>query len=152
MWCKPYRNSFLHRVETQHLAALRTSVTAHRPTGSSLLGFQPSVEEKTVITMNARDKANHSSKGSPHGRRNRYQDECACMTRLWQSKPDVLGGIVKRSLAMVFLGCGATIAKAFGLDDATRPDCYFLVVHPWGAATAIRDLTVARPGVIVRES
>jgi len=30
------------------------------------------------------------------------------------------GGIVKRSLAMAFLGCGATIAKACGLDDATQ--------------------------------
>jgi hypothetical protein len=32
-----------------------------------------------------------------------------------------MGGMVKRSLAMVFLGCGETIAKACGLDDATRP-------------------------------
>ncbi len=31
-----------------------------------------------------------------------------------------MGGIVRRSLAMVFLGCGATIAKAYSLDDATR--------------------------------
>jgi len=29
-------------------------------------------------------------------------------------------GIVKRSLAMVFFGCGAAIAKACGLDDATH--------------------------------
>jgi len=49
---------------------------------------------------------------------------------LWQSKEEVLGGSVKRSLAMAFLGCGATIAKACGLDDATRPDCHFFVVHP----------------------
>ena len=31
-----------------------------------------------------------------------------------------LGGIVKRSLAMASLYMGKTIAKAFGLDDATR--------------------------------
>jgi hypothetical protein len=30
------------------------------------------------------------------------------------------GGIVKQSLAMVFSGAGQTIAKACGLDDATR--------------------------------
>jgi hypothetical protein len=30
------------------------------------------------------------------------------------------GGSVKRSLAMVLPGCDETIAKAFGLDDATR--------------------------------
>jgi hypothetical protein len=30
------------------------------------------------------------------------------------------GGSVKRSLAMVFLGCGAAIAKACGLDAATH--------------------------------
>jgi len=30
------------------------------------------------------------------------------------------GGIVKRSLAMAFCGRGQTIAKACGLDDATR--------------------------------
>jgi len=30
------------------------------------------------------------------------------------------GGIVKRSLAMVLLGCAAAIAKAFGLDAATH--------------------------------
>jgi len=35
---------------------------------------------------------------------------------IWQA----LGGIVKRSLAMVFLECHAAIAKAFGLDDATQ--------------------------------
>jgi hypothetical protein len=32
-----------------------------------------------------------------------------------------MGGIVKRSLAMVARRRDATIAKAFGLDDATRP-------------------------------
>ena len=32
-----------------------------------------------------------------------------------------MGGSVKRSLAMAFLECNAAIAKAFGLDDATRP-------------------------------
>ena len=52
------------------------------------------------------------------------------MTRLWQSKQEALGGSVKRSLAMAFLGCDATIAKAYGLDAATRPDCHFFVVHP----------------------
>jgi hypothetical protein len=31
-----------------------------------------------------------------------------------------VGGSVKRSLAMVFLGCGATIANACGLGAATR--------------------------------
>jgi hypothetical protein len=31
-----------------------------------------------------------------------------------------LGGIVKRSLAMVLYSCERAIAKAFGLDDATR--------------------------------
>jgi len=31
-----------------------------------------------------------------------------------------MGGIVKRSLAMASLGRGKTIAKACGLDDATR--------------------------------
>jgi hypothetical protein len=31
-----------------------------------------------------------------------------------------LGGIVKRSLAMVFWPRERTIAKTFGLDDATR--------------------------------
>ncbi len=31
---------------------------------------------------------------------------------------------------MAFLEWGATIAKAYGLDAATRPDCHFLVVHP----------------------
>jgi hypothetical protein len=31
-----------------------------------------------------------------------------------------MGGIVKRSLAMVLSGCGEPIAKACGLDDATR--------------------------------
>jgi len=31
-----------------------------------------------------------------------------------------MGGIVKRSLAMVSLGYSKTIAKACGLDDATR--------------------------------
>jgi hypothetical protein len=36
-----------------------------------------------------------------------------------RAQPD-LGGIVKRSLAMVFLACGAAIAKACGLDDATH--------------------------------
>jgi len=30
------------------------------------------------------------------------------------------GGIVKRSFAMVFSGACQTIAKAFGLDDATQ--------------------------------
>jgi hypothetical protein len=49
---------------------------------------------------------------------------------LWQSKQEVLGGSVKRSLAMAFLGCGATIAKACGLDAATRPDCHFFVMRP----------------------
>ncbi len=49
---------------------------------------------------------------------------------MWQNKQAVLGGSVKRSLAMAFLGCGATIAKAFGLDAATRPDRHFFVVHP----------------------
>ena len=34
--------------------------------------------------------------------------------------PHMVGGIVKRSLAMVFLRPGQAIAKAFGLDDATR--------------------------------
>jgi len=33
-----------------------------------------------------------------------------------------MGGSVKRSLAMAFLGHSATIAKAFGLDDATLPN------------------------------
>jgi hypothetical protein len=32
-------------------------------------------------------------------------------------KPLGLGGIVKRSLAMAFLRCGATITNACGLDD-----------------------------------
>ena len=36
----------------------------------------------------------------------------------------MLGGIVKRSLAMVALPVRQTIAKAFGLDDATQ---HFLV-------------------------
>jgi len=31
-----------------------------------------------------------------------------------------MGGIVKRSLAMATLQCDRTIAKAFGLDAATR--------------------------------
>ena len=39
------------------------------------------------------------------------------------------GGSVKRSLAIAFLGCGAAIAKAFGLDAATHFDSYFLVVR-----------------------
>jgi len=50
--------------------------------------------------------------------------------RIVQGKQEVLGGSVKRSLAMAFLGCGGTLAKAFGLDAATRPDCHFSVVHP----------------------
>jgi len=40
-----------------------------------------------------------------------------------------MGGSVKRSLAMVLLGCGVTIAKTCGLDDATGFDCEFLAVH-----------------------
>jgi len=51
-------------------------------------------------------------------------------TGLWQSKQGVPGGVVKRSLAMAFLGYDATIAKAFGLDAATRPDCHFPVTYP----------------------
>jgi len=57
-----------------------------------------------------------------------------CTTRLWQSKHDAPGGSVKRSLAMAFPGCGGAIAKAFGLDAATRPDCHLLVVHAFGRA------------------
>jgi len=40
------------------------------------------------------------------------------------------GGSVKRSLAMALLGRGATIAKACGLDAATRFDYRFCVVRP----------------------
>ena len=40
-----------------------------------------------------------------------------------------MGGIVKRSLAMDLLECGAAIAKACGLDDATQTNCHLLVVH-----------------------
>jgi hypothetical protein len=32
-----------------------------------------------------------------------------------------MGGIAKRSFAMVLSECGEPIAKACGLDDATRP-------------------------------
>jgi hypothetical protein len=49
---------------------------------------------------------------------------------LWQSKREVLGGSVKRSLAMAFPRRDATIAKTIGLDDDTRPDCRFFVVRP----------------------
>jgi len=49
---------------------------------------------------------------------------------LWQSKQEALGGSVKRSVAMAFSGCGTTIAKAYGLDAATRPDYHLFVVHP----------------------
>ncbi len=42
----------------------------------------------------------------------------------------LLGGSVKRSLAMACLGRSITIAKAFGLDAATRIECHFFVVHP----------------------
>jgi len=37
-----------------------------------------------------------------------------------QSEPESPGGIVKRSLAMVLGLCEGAIAKAFGLDAATR--------------------------------
>ncbi len=54
----------------------------------------------------------------------------------------LLGGSVKRSLAMACLGRSITIAKAFGLDAATRIECHFFVVHPGSAgrlgAVAIR--------------
>jgi hypothetical protein len=36
----------------------------------------------------------------------------------------MMGGIVKRSLAMASQGFGRAIAKAFGLDDATRRACF----------------------------
>ncbi len=45
----------------------------------------------------------------------------------------LLGGSVKRSLAMACLGRSITIAKAFGLDAATRIECHFFVVHPESA-------------------
>ncbi len=48
------------------------------------------------------------------------------MTGLRHSKYEVVGGSVKRSLAMAFLECGATIVKAYSLDDATRPNCHSL--------------------------
>jgi predicted naringenin-chalcone synthase len=36
------------------------------------------------------------------------------------TEPKILGGIVKRSLAMVLPGYDEAIAKAFGFDAATR--------------------------------
>ena len=44
----------------------------------------------------------------------------------------LLGGSVKHSLAMACLGHSITIAKAFGLDTATRIECHFFVVAPQG--------------------
>jgi hypothetical protein len=49
---------------------------------------------------------------------------------LQQSKHEVVAGSVKRSLAMALPGCGATIGKACGLDDATRVNRHFFVACP----------------------
>jgi len=75
--------------------------------------------DRTILSVPSRDS-----------RANSCATKFACTTRLWQSKRGILGGIVNRSLAMALLGCGSAIAKAFGLDDATQPDCHFFVVHP----------------------
>jgi hypothetical protein len=48
-----------------------------------------------------------------------------------------MGGIVKRSLAMVLFGCGETIAKACGLDDATR--------QPARSVTLFRTMPKIKP-------
>jgi hypothetical protein len=48
------------------------------------------------------------------------------MQGLWQSEHKVAGGIVKRSLAMVFWPYERAIAKTFGLDAATRN-----IVYEW---------------------
>jgi len=63
----------------------------------------------------------------------------------------MLGGIVKRSLAMV---CPFAIAKAFGLDAATRPPEYFHRHVAGGAGKAVDSgggppYNMLRPGCLV---
>jgi len=50
-------------------------------------------------------------------------------TRLWQSKHEVVGGSVKRSLAMALLRYSATVAKACGLDTATHASSLPFEIH-----------------------
>jgi hypothetical protein len=73
-------------------------------------------------------KAVSVSRSGAHGQSVPEKSAAGCMTGLWQSKREVAGGSVKRSLAMAFVELSAAIAKACGLDAATRPDRHFFVV------------------------